>query len=572
MQPFPPPLLTLFGGVALLVFGVRYLRKGLDRLFGQRLGPWMQRLAARKGWAFLAGLAVSMVAPSSTTMSLLAVHSVRAGHLTARQMLTIVLGANIGLTVMVLLIALELQDVAPLLFLLGVLLFQFTRGNRSRGIGQVILALGFILMGIGIMKEAAASAHQVWEVSMQAAQAAGEEAPPSVWGIINFENLQQHPVPLLVFAALMALLLQSSTATIGLVIGLGAAQAFSLRAAIPAVIGANVGLAVTTLIVGWRLLEPRRLALGNLFLKLVVAAAGVVGVILFGDMLPEQFTPGGFGLVIAGVHTGYNVLVAAIGLPSVGLVTRLMERVVPPPAPGKRRSFAPRYITGGPIGGVALALGQSLREITHVSEIIRGMLRDVWTALNTSDEKLARDVAERDDRVDLLDVEIKRFLTRLAKEEPGDYDADEQMRQLRYLTELETIGDIIDKNLSELVLKKIRIGAEFSKDGAEELKDFYEKIAENVVIAETAFTTRDRSLAQQLIRHKERIDQYERDLRDRHFARLNAGLAESHETSAIHLDLLTHLKRINSSVSHVAFAILEDYKPSEPTGIAGTGE
>ena len=146
------------------------------------------------------------------------------------------------------------------------------------------------------------------------------------------------------------------------------------------------------------------------------------------------------------------------------------------------------------------------------------------------------------------------------------------MRQLRYLAELETIGDIIDKNISELVLKKIRLGSEFSRDGAEELDDFYEKVVENVVIAETAFTTRDKIVAGQLLRHKQRIDLHERDLRDRHFKRLNEGLAESHETSAIHLDLLTHLKRINSCVSHVAYALLEDTQPEKPSAAAGAGE
>ena len=140
------------------------------------------------------------------------------------------------------------------------------------------------------------------------------------------------------------------------------------------------------------------------------------------------------------------------------------------------------------------------------------------------------------------------------------------------MAELETIGDIIDKNISELVLKKIRVRAEFSKEGAEELEDFYRKVSENVMIAETAFTTRDRSVAQQLLRHKQRIDQYERELRDRHFARLNAGLVESHETSAIHLDLLTHLKRINSCVSHVAYAILQDMRPEHPSAPTGAGE
>ena len=548
-------LLTIIGGVALLVFGVRYLRKGLDRLFGRRLGTWMQRLAGRRGFSFLAGIGVSVVAPSSTTMSLLAVHTVQAGHLTARQMLTIVLGANIGLTIMVLLIALQQEELAPIVVLAGVALFQFTKSPRSRGIGQVLLGLGFILLAIDIMKRAAET------VDMQS----------GLWAVINFENLTEHAVLLAIFAAMLAMALQSSTATIGLVIGLGVSEAVSFKLAVPVVLGANVGLAVTTLIVGWRVIEPRRLALGNLLLKLALAGLALAALNLLGDRLPNP-GPESFGLAIAGVHSGFNIVLAAVGLPLVGVVSSLLERVVPTPPPERRKAFGPKYISNGPIGGVALAMGQALREITHMSEIIRAMLRDVWAALETGNEKLARDVAVRDDQVDLLDTEVKRFLTRMAREEAGEYDADEQMRLLRYLAEVETIGDIIDKNISELVLKKIRLGAEFSKEGAEELKDFYRKVSENVVIAETAFTTRDRALAQQLLRHKQRIDQYERELRDRHFARLNAGLVESHETSAIHLDLLTHLKRINSCVTHVAYAILQDTQPKHTSAPTGAGE
>lgn len=552
----PPPLLVIFGGVALLVFGVRYLRKGLDRLLGMRLGPWMQRLASRRGWSFLAGIAVSIVAPSSTTMSLLAVHTVQAGHLTARQMLTIVLGANIGLTIMVVLIALRLEQFAPVLILVGVALFQFTSRNRTRGVGQVVLAFGFIFLAIDVMQRGALSAQAAWS-----------EPGASASEIINFDILQQYPLLLSLFAAVMAMALQSSTATIGLLIGVGATEAISYKMAIPVVLGANVGLAVTTLIVAWRFIEPRRLALANLLLKSAVAAAGLLVVQLAGDALPH---PGpGFGLAIAAIHTGYNAVVAAIGLPIVGRVTDLVERLVPQPGPQQQKAFGPKYINAGPIGGVALAMGQSQREITRVSEITRGMLRDVWTAIQTGDEKLARQVSERDDQVDLLDTEVKRFLTKLAREESGQFDADEQMLQLRYLAELETIGDIVDKNLSELALKKIRLGTKFSKEGAEELSDFHGKVFENTVIAETAFTTRDRALARQLLRHKSRIDEYERDLRDRHFQRLNEGLIESHETSAIHLDLLTHLKRINSHVSHVAYAILQDTEPGPATPEAG---
>jgi len=120
------------------------------------------------------------------------------------------------------------------------------------------------------------------------------------------------------------------------------------------------------------------------------------------------------------------------------------------------------------------------------------------------------------------------------------------------------VGDIVDKNLSELVLKKIRLGAQFTREGERELDEFHRRVMENQTIADAAFTTRDKGLAQDLLRRKEDLNQFEQELRDRHFARLNAGLTQAHETSAIHLDLLTHLKRINSSLSHVAYALVDN--------------
>jgi phosphate:Na+ symporter len=214
------------------------------------------------------------------------------------------------------------------------------------------------------------------------------------------------------------------------------------------------------------------------------------------------------------------------------------------------------------VDSFALGLGQSQREILHMSEIVGSMLQDVWTALKMNNERLARDVHERDNQVDLLDTEIKRFLTRLVKEDIDQGDPHEQIRQLQQLTELETVGDIIDKNLSELVLKKIRLNARFTPEGERELDDFYKKVVENQTIADTVFATRDRRLAEQLLRHKEFLNTYEQELRDRHFARLNEGLVEAHETSAIHLDLLTHLKRINSCLSHVAYPIVQNGRPT----------
>ena len=233
------------------------------------------------------------------------------------------------------------------------------------------------------------------------------------------------------------------------------------------------------------------------------------------------------------------------------------------PKSNRPKPFGPRYIDPhNKIDSTALALGQSRQEILHMSEIVREMLSDLWTGLKHRDKHLIEAVAQRDDQVDLLDEQIKKFLTRVVSITNSSEDANEQMRQLRYASELETIGDVLDKNLCEVVTKKLTLDITFSTETTEEIDDVFCKVLQNMAIAETAFTTRDLSLAKQLLRHKNRLDDYDRELRDRHFARLNSGGLESLETSAIYLDLLTHLRRINSSVSHVAFAILQSHEPA----------
>lgn len=534
-------LLNIAGGVALILFGVRYLRKGLDRLFGPRLGRMIERMANTRWRAFLSGLCVSVIAPSSTTVSILAVQAVQAGHLSTQRMLAVMLGANVGLTVMVLLIALRLEQLAPVLILVGVILFQFTQRNLARGIGQIVLSLGFIFMAIEIIKTATSG------------------FDPSGDLIELLRILQDHPLGLTLIAAVLSMGLQSSTAAIGLVLGLGLGDAalegaVGLRLALPVVIGANVGIALNTLAVGWRQVDSRRLAAGNLLAKLLIGVAVLAMMPLAVDLLERL--PTGVDKQIALAHSAFNVILAVVFLPCVSPLDRLLQRIIPPPP--AQAAFGPRYIRREPIDGFTLAIGQSMREILHVSEITRYMLRDCWQALITQDIDLARRVQERDDQVDLLDAEIKRFLVELAGKE-GDQDASGQiMRQLRYLDELEAVGDVIDKNLAELAIKRARSRVEFSPEGWEDLNDFYRKVYENMEIAETAFATRDPALARKLLRHKERLSEYERELRDRHFNRLKSGLPQTYESSAIHLDILTHLKRINSSVSHVAYAILQN--------------
>jgi phosphate:Na+ symporter len=529
-------LFTIAGGVALILFGGRFIRRGLDLIFGPRMGAWMQRFSRNRFRAVGAGAAVGTIMPSSTTLSLLAVQTVQAGQVGTREMFAVMLGANIGRTIIVQFIALRLDRFAPIFILVGVMLSGISKRSTVRGIGQVVLSLGFIYMAMGIIGGAAGAAVQ----------------NPDARQVLDVA--EKYPFILAVLAMVLAMVLQSGTATLGLVMALGATITRPLWVALPAVVGVNVGLAVTTLVVGWKHRDSRNMATSNLVLTLAMAL--VVLALMPWGIAHLQGLSGSVEAEVAQAHTGFNLVVCLVGLPLVGLIDRLVQRYNPPPQEPEK--FGSKYLSAAERADNApLALGQSMREILRTSEIVREMLDQMWQALRDNNESLAQAVSERDDQVDLLDTQIKRFLTGVISKSNDPADAVEQMRQLRYINEVETVGDIIDKNLCELAEKKARMRVEFSREGWDELNDFYQKIAENLIIADTVFATRDRMLAQKLLRHKERLGKYEHELRDRHFARLAAGLYQSQESSAIHLDVLTHLKRINSCITHAAYDVVQ---------------
>ena len=531
-------LLTIAGGVALILFGARFLRKGLDRLLGPRLTDWMQHLTHSRLRACLTGLGIAVAAPSSTTVSILAVQSIQQGHLDCRRALAVMFGANVGFTLMVILIALRLEAYAPWFVLVGVGLFQFTQRESLRGLGQIVLSLGLIFLAIGVIKDA------------------GRGFDPDGGFVQLLELAEGYPLWIALITTVLAVALQSSTAAIALVIGLAASDVVGLGLALAVVVGANVGIGLSTLLLGWHEIEARRMALGNLLAKAVVAGLALAAMPMLVELVAQ--VPGGLDKQVALSHTVFNVLLLALALPLLTPLDQLVRWMVPTPPRAEREPFGPRYIHQDQIESFSLATGQSMREVLRVSEIVRQMMHEFWQALTHRDEALARQVQQRDDQVDLLDTEIKRFLARVSTREGEDDATGEVRRQLRYLNEIETVGDVIDKNLCELAVKRAHQRVEFSDAGWDELADLYQKVSENLLIAETAFATRDATLARKLLRHKDRLGQYERVLRNRHFDRLTTGVALTQQSSAVHLDLLTHLKRINNYVSHVAYAILDE--------------
>ncbi len=529
---------NFLAGIALMLLGIRNLRVGSDRAFGAKLRRWLRTATKNSPRAMMAGFFISVLLPSSTAVSLLAVEAIDAGYVTLAHMLALMLGANIGFTVTVQLLAFHFYVYNGIFIVAGAPLYLFNQRQTTRGAGQVLLGIGFLLLSIAVLTDAVAP----WKNSNELRQV--------------LELLENHGWWLVGFTGLLTVVLQSPTSVIAIAMALCVQQVLRLNAAVAMVIGANVGVAVTGLIAGYRRTQTRRMAIGNLVFKLAGAAVCTPILALLIQAL-RPLSPSGDSQLIANAHLLFNVALTVVFLPVVTVAAGLLERLVPERATATGE-FGPRYLDPSALASPALALGQATREILHMGDIVRDMLHGAYRCFHEGDELQCEKVQKADDKIDLLNNAIKAYLTRMSERELNPEESRREVDLLTFATELETIGDIIDKNLVDLARKKITTHVDFSREGALQLDGFFHKVLGNFEIAVSAFASQDRTLANQLLERKREINELERDLRNRHFQRLREGLTESFETSAIHLDVLTNLKAINSHLTAVAYPILEN--------------
>ena len=540
-------VLQIAGGVALILFGVRFLRKGLDRLFGRQLARWVLRMTKTRGHAFLAGLGLSSLISSSTSVSLLTLQMVRDDLAPPKRMLAFLIGADIGLTSLVLLGSLHLDQYGFVPVAIGCIAFQFCSHPFVRGVGQVLLSIGFIFYGITTIR------------------AGGAQIDPAGDLVQLIDIAQRYPALLAVVAALLTVAMQSSTAAILLVIGLGSQGNFGLPVTIAAIAGANVGTGVTMLMLAWHQRPTLRLAACNFFAKAVTACVVLALLPWFARLLASAPVPAAQQAALG--HTGFNVLLAVLAMPALGALYWGASRLLPDrPADEQQVPFGPRHLGAAPPQSMTIGLGHAMREVLHVSEIVSQMLDKFWQGLAENDLEALDTVARLDDRVDFLDHAIKRYLVRLLSESGEDDPQGESLKQMRFLTELETIGDITDKNLRELAAKKIRAHLVFSPQIDRDLNDYFSKVHENLVIAATAFHSGDRELAGRLVSHKSTLNQRYNVLRDSFLDAVRLGKSDSLDAGSVYLDMLANLRRINSCLTHIAFVIL-DVEPTLPAEV-----
>ena len=531
-------LVDLAGTIALLLWGVHMVQTGIQRAFGPHLRRVLGRAFGDRFRAFAAGLGVTAVLQSSTATGLMAASFAAGGLVDLVPALAVMLGANLGTTLIVQVLAFDISKVAPLFILLGVVFFRRGRQSRPRDLGRVAIGLGLMLIALQQLLMLVTPYEDV----------------PSLRMLLG--AIATQPIIDVILAAVLTWAAHSSVATVLLVVSFAAKGVVPPEAAFALVLGANLGTALNPLIEGAIGGDPvsKRLPVGNLVNRLIGVGIGLALLNRIGPLMVNiEPDP---GRAVADFHTLFNLATAILFLPLLGPFARLLVKAMPASATPTDPS-RPLYLDEAAREMPAIALAGAAREALRMADVLETMLRNALDALDRGDRNRVSAAKGLDDVLDRLNREIKEYLTGLDPDSLDEADNRRLSEILTFITNIEHAGDIVEKGLVAVASKRLKRGLSFSVEGQAEIRGMLERLAGNVTTAAAVFMTDDARAARTLLGEKEVFRNLEAQATDTHFARIRAGRVESRETSSLHLDVLRDMKRINSHIAAAAYPVLE---------------
>jgi phosphate:Na+ symporter len=530
-------LLNLLAGVSLLVWGTHIVRSGILRLYGSSLRRFLRISVAKPLHAFFAGAAITALIQSSTATALIVASFAGQGLIGTAQALAVMLGADVGTSLVTVILSFDLSWLSPLLIFVGVVLFLTRQADSIGRFGRVLIGLGLIMFALQWISVAA----------KPVVEARGVQ--------VIFASLTGDVLLDLLVAALLTILCYSSLAVVLLMATLASLHVIALPVALGLVLGANLGSGILGMLSTLNSPpEARRVTLGNFLFKLI-------GCTLLLPLLSRVEGPiDALGLgpaqEVVLFHLAFNVTLALVFIFFTAPIARVAERLLPakplPDDPAKPRHLDPSALTTP-----TLAISCAAREALRIGDVIEQMLQGMLTVLKTNDRALAERLRKMDDVVDDLYTAVKLYLTQISREALEEEEGRRWADIVSFTINMEQVGDIIERIVIELEDKKIDKGRNFSEAGMAEICDLHARLIANLQLGLSVFLNGDLKSAQELLAQKVLFRDLERAYADSHLARLAENTQDSIETSSLHLDLISDLKRINSHISSIAYPILE---------------
>lgn len=559
-------VIGLIGGLGLFLYGLHLSSHGLRRTAGSRLRAILGTITNNRLVAVCVGAFVTTVIQSSGATTVMLVSLVQAQLMTFAQSLGIILGADIGTTITVQLIAIQAADYALLIVGVGALV-MITSKRKVKDIGETVLGIGLVFYGLHVMSQAV-------------------EPLTASASFLDLLSTLEHPLVGLVAGIVFTAAIQSSSAFIGILIALSRPGLLSFEAAIPLLLGANVGTSITAILAAWNARrEARRVALAHTLFKAAGALIFVWWIPAFADFI-RWMTPGavaGAAAVseaaasvprqIANAHTVFNIALTALFLPFTSVAAKVFTRILPDKEEVEKEPFQTKYLDDSMIATPALALNLAKAEVIRMGGIVIENVDKIVKPFVDRDENVLDEIDLNEQRIDFLAEKVSDYLRRVGRQNIGEERVNEVFQVMYTTTELELMADIVSKTLRPRAEKWLEGDISFSNQGKAEILDYHVRTMKQISRALEVFKDLNLEKAEAMRRKHRKYRSMEMDFMRTHFERLRRDVPETIATTEVHQDLIEQFARITSHATNIARMFLAWSAEEKPTadGLVGPG-
>ncbi|MFA5069381.1 MAG: Na/Pi cotransporter family protein [Candidatus Omnitrophota bacterium] len=523
----------IFGGLGLFVYGIHIMGDGLQRVAGDKFRNVLKALTSNPVKGVLVGACITTLIQSSSATTVLVVGFVNAGLMSLSQSLGVIFGANIGTTITAQIIAFKLTDYALPIIGIGMVLYVFAKKRFWRFSGLFCLGFGILFLGLKIMTSVVGPF-------------ASSPAVMNAFVFINGRVLYGLLTGLVVTAVL-----QSSSVTIGIALGLASVGLLNIEGAIPIILGANIGTCVTVIIaaIGANVASKRTAAAHLLY--------NIIGAIIFLIVLRPftlLITRTSHDLLrqIANAHTIMKVIETLIYLPFIGLFVKVVERIIP----GEEIVIeaGPKYLERHLINTPIFALDAASKEITRMAQSAKVMVDEAAGGFLNLDDKILKNLPQREDALDGLQESITDYLMMLTQRDLSEEEARRIPALLHSVNDIERIGDH-SENIMELAVRRINSGLPFSQSAVDEVKKMLFYIDDMIICAIEALSENSVEKAKKVLRLEDKVNELTELFRKNHIDRLGQNKCNV-LSGIIFLDMISNFEKIGDHITNVAQAVM----------------
>ena len=520
----------IFGGLGLFLYGMKLMSDGLENIAGERLKNILEKITSNKIMGVLVGTAVTAVIQSSSATTVMVVSFVNAGLMSLSQATGVILGSNIGTTVTAQMVSFKLEVIAPIFIGVGAILMMIAKNKKVRDFAYISLGFGILFMGMGLMSSSMEPISEL-EIFKEFILIVGN-----------------NPILGVFVGVIMTAILQSSSATTGILVALAVAGTINMRVAFPMVLGCNIGTCVTAILASLTANKTaKKAALLHLFFKIF----GTILFLPFADNVVQFvaiLTPSNVGRQVANAHTIFNIVITIVVLPISKYFVSFVNKLLPDD--DEKEVCGAIYLDKKLLETPIVASGQVIKETIRMANKAKGNLELAMKAFFDGDEEKIKKVYENEIIINKLEKEITEYLVELSQHNLPVDNAKLVSQAYHTINDIERIGDHAE-NIVELTTKKFNNNIELSKVALKEVEEIFDVTLKSVDIAIRIFNDEDKNNDEMVEIVEEKIDSLEKEFRENNIVRLSSKLCFA-DAGVMFFDLLSNLERIGDHANNIA--------------------